>query len=58
MLVVYQAVDSGILNSVHPHPSPYRLGKAEKFSIYHRPRDAAHQCHDTKSNLFVREYRK
>ena len=42
MFVVYQAVDSGILNSVHPHPSPYRLGKAEELGIHHRPRDAAH----------------
>ena len=58
MFVVYQAVDSRILNSVHPHPRPYRLGKAEKFGIHHRPRDAAHQCHYAKSNLIVREYSK
>ena len=58
MLIIYQIIDSGILNSVHPHPSPYRLCKAKKFGIHHRPRGAAHQCHYAKSNLIIREYRK
>ena len=58
MLVIYQTVDGGILNSVHPHSSPDRARKAEKLGIHYRPRGAAHQCHDAESYFVVREYSK
>ena len=42
MLVIYQAVDGAILNSVHPHPRPDRARKAENLGIHYRPQGTAH----------------